>query len=117
MKTTKYTVWQVGWESEARQIECEGDHETGECPACTVSGLPPREIVEADPVVIGFRRDGELVEHYRRIDWRFLGPCVAKSCREASEIDKIFARERAEDARLGRAPHWHNGQRVHGGVS
>lgn len=116
MRTT-YQVWQVGWEAEQKTVECEGDHETGECPACRVVGLPPTGIDHVDPVVIGFRKEGSEVEHYRRVDWIIMGELVAQRCRRATETDKIHARDCAEAARLGMAAHWHHGERVYGGVS
>lgn len=111
-----YTVWQVGWEADMRKVMLRDDEEA-DCPACQMAGLPPQGI-EVDPIVIGFRAEGSEVETYRTVSWLRLGAeVVVRKCTDSTETDKIFARDRAEAARQGKAEHWHNGVRVQGGVS
>lgn len=82
---TKYKVWQVGWENEARVLDILGD----ECPACEFAQRLP---ANADPIVVAMQRECGVADH-RHLTPMFFG--LGISCRKATPEEITQAEETA----------------------
>lgn len=110
----KYKAWQIGWEQELYEVECDPD-DPDDCPACALAGLPPEGVSNVDPIVIAFQKAGSKDVRYHTVTFVIAGPLVARTCMTSTDADLEHARYCARQARLGKVEHWFAGQRVLGG--